>query len=201
MIEVERRYKVLDPESTVWLLQQNNIEVADEQRIVDMWFAPTTVHSQTDENQWFDVEHGIAYRIRRTESQVSGSQIILDSKQHTEANNHNTFKEEVLMNDDEVAMERFLEAKGYYNWLTIDKRRRIFSSNQQELSISMDTIDGVKQELGVDTVLEVEYIGEGSREDALSTIDAFVSSIKLSSYELFEASLTVEAMRVLAKFR
>lgn len=159
------------------------------------------LHDQTEHDKWFDNAGGIAYRIRDTWSQSNGRRLILDSKQHTDANNHNTFKEELIISHDEAAMLAFSEAHERYNWLTIDKVRRVFSSDQPELSISMDTINGVRQELGIDTVLELEYTGVGSRDDALAALGAFASSIQLGSHALFEKSLTVEAMQVLAKFR
>jgi adenylate cyclase class IV len=201
MIEVELRYKVNDTASTLARLRQLHVEVRDEQHIVDKWFIPSSLHNRKEHDAWFDNDHGVAYRIRRTTLPNGSIRIVLDSKQLTDANNHNTFKEEVLIHDDEPAMLTFLTAQGYYNWLTIDKKRRTFATDQKELAISMDTLEGIKNALGVDTVLEIEYTGAGSRDHALASIHAFASVLGLTSGDLFEKSLTVESMRVLAKFQ
>lgn len=198
--EVERRYRVAEPTLTVERLAHHGVTVHRSSRIIDRWFMPRYVRSLTEEEQWFDVEHGLAYRIRKTQHNDGDFDTLLDSKQHTEANDHNTFHEEVMMRGDESEMLKFLEGKEYYNWLTIDKRRTYFEGASDSLAITMDTIDGVKQALGVDTVLEVEYSGDGSRDEALRTIDDFATTIGLRREDLFEKSLTVESMRVLADF-
>lgn len=145
----------------------------------------------------------MALRIVYEKSSSSGGavSIVLDSKQHTEANDHNTFAEEVIMHDDENAMLKFVDEKEYFNWLTIDKIRRYFSSDRPELKVTMDTVSGVRDQLGLDTVLEIEYEGESSREEALALIDSFSAQLGLAPNLLFEKSLTTETMAVLAKFK
>lgn len=182
-------------------LGQHGAALQDEQHIVDKWFAPTDVHTRDDHDRWFDVDHGIAYRIRQVALSDGGNELILDSKQHTEADNHNTFNEEELMRGDESAMLAFLASKNYYNWLTIDKKRYRFHLPKPELKVIMDTVAGVKDTLGLDTVLELEYAGNGSRDDALTAIDSFASNLGLQGSTLFDKSLTVESMSVLAKFQ
>lgn len=201
MIEIERRYKIKDIDMMTDRLQERGLTLRDEKRIVDEWFVPFEVDSREKHDVWFDEEHGVAYRIRKTVSSDDMQDIILDSKQHTAANDHNTFNEEVVLRGDEAAMRELLEEKGYYNWLTIDKTRRFFDSAWPEMHITMDTVSGVKQELGIDTVLEIEYSGDGTREQALAMIDEVATSLGLHADMLFEKSLTVESMQVLAKFR
>ncbi len=200
MLEVERRYKVYDPEAMLGVLSLHGANPRNEQHVVDRWFAPTFVHSQADEDKWFDHDHGIAYRIRQIALPSGAWSSLLDSKQLTAANDHSTFAEEVVMQDEESAMLQFLKDKGYYNWLTIDKNRCRFASPRPELTIVMDTVAGVKDVLGIDTVLEIEYAGEGTRNQALTAIGSFADALGLKPSTLFEKSLTVEAMRVLARF-
>lgn len=199
-IEVELRYKIDDAEAAVALLAVHDTKLEKEQHIIDRWFIPKTVRSRKEHDVWFDEEHGLAYRIRFSEDE-NGQSTILDSKQHTEANNHNTFKEDTLPLSDLAEMEKYLDDEGYYNWLTIDKTRKVFSSSHADLAITMDSIGGIKDEIGVDTVLEVEYSGEASRDEALQIITDFASKLGLDEGHQFDKSLTVESMRVLAKFQ
>ncbi len=200
-IEIEQRYQVDDAAAMASLLARHGVDLQSEQRIIDQWFVPQSVHTRIQHDRWFDQDHGVAYRIRRTALHNGQSHIILDSKQHTEADNHNTFKEDVVMSDDYEAMLHFLESKGYYNWLTLDKKRQHFSSPQADLSITMDKVAGIKDVLGIDTVLELEYKGKASRDRALSIINGFAATLGLSLDSQFAKSLTVESIRVLAKFQ
>lgn len=201
MIEIEKRYKINDIDGAINRLSECGVAPKDEKRIIDEWYIPLEVDSREKHDVWFDEEHGVAYRIRKVMTPHDEAKIILDSKQHTAANNHNTFNEEIILQDDEPAMREFLKEKGYYNWLTLDKIRRSFDSMWPEMHITMDTVSGVKQKLGSDTVLEIEYSGDGTRDQALSMIDKVAASIGLTDDVLFEKSLTVESMQVLARFR
>lgn len=183
-------------------LSRHGVSVQSEQHLIDKWFAPTTLHDQAHHDRWFDNDHGIAYRIRTVVTpDGTPASVTLDSKQHTAANDHNTFKETVLPYDTEAAMLDFLQAQGYYNWLTIDKLRRTFASPQPNISIVLDSIAGVKEALGLNAVLELEYAGSAPREEALAILDDFARSLGFSANDLFAKSLTVEAMRVLARFQ
>jgi adenylate cyclase class IV len=201
MIEVERRYKVSSPQAMLATLAAHAVTLLEEQHVIDQWYIPDTIHNQADHDVWFDENRGLACRLRRVFLPDGAVQAVLDSKQHTDANNHNTFKEEVIMRGDEAAMERWLQDRRYYNWLTIDKLRRRFHSPTAGLSIVMDTVEGVKEALGFDTALELEYEGEGTRDEALAAIDDFAKTLGLTAGDLFEKSITVESMRVLARFR
>jgi adenylate cyclase class IV len=196
IVEIEQRYKIDNAKAAVSLLAQHGADLKDEQHIIDKWFIPQNIHTRAQHDLWFDRDHGVAYRIRYVTLPDGLSNILLDSKQHTEANNHNTFKEDTLIFDDEAAMLRFLGDKEYYNWLTIDKKRQRFHSPRPDLAISMDSIAGIKDAIGIDTVLELEYT-----DQALSVINDFASMLGLSPGSQFPKSLTVEAMRVLAQFK
>ncbi|HSW66239.1 MAG TPA: hypothetical protein VLI54_03830 [Bacillota bacterium] len=200
MIEIEQRYKVFDPQATIAALETQGVILQQENRVIDCWFAPRTVQSQADQDVWFDKQHGVAYRIRKIALPGDTFDIALESKQHTTANNHNTFNEEVIMRGDEAAMQAWLAQKDYYNWLTIDKLRRRFASPHPELEVVMDTVAGVRGTLGIDTVLEIEYQGEATRDAALQAIANFAGTLGFTPDMRFDKSLTVESMRVLARF-
>ncbi len=201
MIEIEQRYKIVAPDVTIAQLAEYGATLTGKKHVIDEWFTPTYVHSQADEEDWFDAKHGLAYRIRRVEKADGSWDTLLDTKQLTEDSNHNTFKEEIIMRDDEAAMRSLLEEKNYYNWLTIDKQRYSFASPDPELIITMDTIVGVQEALGLDTVLEIEYAGDAPRDQALEKLASFAETLDLAPELLFEKSLTVESMRVLARFK
>lgn len=65
MIEIERRYKIYDPQATIDALDDCGLKLQGEQHIIDKWFIPKSINTQTEHNEWFDKNHGIAYRIRK----------------------------------------------------------------------------------------------------------------------------------------
>lgn len=202
MIEIERRYKVASPADMINNLAKHGVVPTQEKHIIDQWFIPDHIRSRAEHNIWFDDEHGEAFRIRQTELPDSSFGIVLDSKQHTEANDHNTFRERTVENiPDLQAAEAYLKSKGYYNWLTIDKHRAIFNANQPNVEIVLDEIDGLAEKIGVGAALELEYQGEVPRGEALHALRELAATFGLTDDDLFEKSLTVAAMDVLARFR
>lgn len=199
-IEVELRYKVQGPAAMVERLAAANMPVAKKQHLIDQWFAPTHVKSMAQEEQWFDHGHGIAWRIRRVEGSDGTFATTLDSKQLTEANNHNTFKEtppESISYEDAVAR---LQKKQYRCWLTIDKTRHTFASTDPHIEVVMDEIAGMAEKIGVPAGLELEYKGEGTRDEALQALSAFAAKFGLDESDRFERSFTVASMQALADF-
>lgn len=200
--EIELRYKIVDPEYTLQSLAQKGVALRKSVQIVDKWYVPSSVHSQADQDRWYDDTLGVAYRIRKTiDSDKSDPSITLDSKQLIRPNDHSTFNESIIMSGDEPTAEKYLAGLDYYNWLTIDKVRHYFAYSDESVEIVMDTVLGVRESLGVDTVLEIEYKGVAGEADALSKIRDVARSLNLSDWQLFDKSLTVESMKVLAKFR
>ncbi len=198
-IEVEQRYKVLDPDAAIEQLRQKGIPLKKEQHFIDEWFLPAAIKTRAEHDKWFDEDHGVAYRIRRVEQPDGSFAVTLDSKQLTSDNNHNTFKEEALpptTYDDALA---FVQAKHYRKWLTIDKQRHSFDTGRADLLVTMDSVAGLREKVGVGAVLEIEYSGDGTRDDALRTIDEFARTLGVDTNGLFDKSLTVTAMDALAQ--
>jgi len=201
MLEVEQRYKITDTDATIKTLKANGLSEASKQHIIDEWFAPLDVQSHERQREWFDGEHGLAYRVRRVE-QPDGTFIVkVETKQLTSANDHNTFAETVIDISDYDEAHKFLTDKDYWNWLTIDKTRITFASSDPELEIVLDEIEGLAEKIGVGAALEIEYKGDADRDAALEKIGAFASMLGLDVSQLFAKSLTVEAMVELAKFK
>jgi adenylate cyclase class IV len=184
-------------------LAARGIEHVSEKRVIDMWFAPKSVQSHEQQQQWFDVEHGVAYRLRTTTyGGGTDSTVSLESKQLTSDNDHNTFTENVLEDiDTSDKAVNYLSEMGYWNWLTIDKTRHEFKSENSHLEIVIDEIAGLAEKIGIGAALEIEYKGEASRDEALQMIDGLANELGLSADQLFEKSLTVESMTELAKFQ
>jgi adenylate cyclase class IV len=200
-IEVELRYKVHEPAAMITRLATANMPVAKKQHLIDQWFAPTHVHSQAEEDEWFDVKHGVAWRIRRIEQPDGSFVVTLDSKQLTEANNHNTFKETPPQTMDYDAALAELAKKEYYCWLTIDKTRHTFAGTDPHIEVVMDEIAGMAEAIGVPAGLEIEYKGQGTRDEALQILGDFAAKFGLDESDRFERSFTVESMQALANFK
>jgi adenylate cyclase class IV len=200
MIEIEKRYRIHDVAATIQRLAENDIHLVNQTRVIDEWYTPLEIQTQEQEEEWFDRDHGIAYRIRRTQAKLGGFVVKVESKQLTDANNHDTFKEETLDIVDYDDAQKHMEEIGYWNWLTIDKTRRTFASPDPEIQIILDEIAGLAEKIGVGAALELEYEGNASRDEALAKLVAFSEGLGLSPDQLFEKSLTVEAMSELAKF-
>lgn len=200
MMEIELRYKIQNVQEARKKLAEYGINEVNKSHIIDMWFAPLDVQSHEEQKQWFDENRGIAYRIRQVEQADSSFLVKVESKQLTHEGNHDTFHEEVIATNGYDETIHFLGDKGYWNWLTIDKTRYSFDSGDAEIEIVVDEIDGLAEKIGIGAVLEIEYTGEASREDALRKLGEFAAKLGIDSGQRFEKSLTVEAMTVLAKF-
>lgn len=200
-IEVELRYKVHDTQATMRALAAQGIRQTGKTHLIDQWFAPTGVKSMADEVEWFDHQHGVAWRIRRTEQPDGSLHAIQDSKQLTSANNHDTFHETppvAVVYDDAVAD---LANMGYRCWLTIDKTRYLFDADDPRIEIVLDEIKGVAERIGVGAGLEVEFKGQGTREQALQVLHDVTARLGLNESDRFKQSFTVEAMQALADFK
>jgi adenylate cyclase class IV len=201
MIEIEKRYKVYDPPAMQAHLATLGIEQTGTSHIIDEWFAPLNVQSHKQQEQWFDIGRGIAYRVRRIE-QLSGLWAVkVETKQLTGAGNHNTFKEGYIEVTDYDDAHALLARQGYWNWLTIDKTRIQFNSPDPDIDIVLDEIGGLAEKIGIGAVLEIEYKGNASRDEALKKLVQCAVKLGVSEDQLFAKSLTVEAMTVLAQFR
>ncbi len=200
MIEIEKRYKIHDINDIIARLADSGIEQTDESHIIDEWFAPLKVQSHKQQVEWFDGNKGLAYRVRRTEQSDGSWKIKVETKQLTDAGNHNTFIETTVAITDYDEAHVFLEDQGYWNWLTIDKTRIQFDSHDPEIDIVLDEIAGLAEKIGVGAALEIEYQGEANRNEALDKLSAFAGDLGLPRDQLFAKSLTVESMTALAKF-
>ena len=200
MIEVEKRYKVLKLDEMLALLDGAGMQQVQQNHVVDEWYAPLDVQSHERQEEWFDKEHGIAYRIRRVEQKDESFTLEIETKQLTEANNHDTFKEERLSFATYDEARRYIEDLGYWNWLTIDKTRYKFDSHDTEVDVVLDYVAGLAEKIGVGAALEIEYQGDAERGEALKKLAGFATRLGLSDEQLFAKSFTVEAMQALAKF-
>lgn len=202
MIEIEQRYKVASPKDVAATMAEHGIKAVKQTHIIDQWFIPDTIRNREAHDIWFDEDHGLAYRIRQIEQDDGTFSVVIDSKQHTTASNHNTFQEGTVDSISTLAeAKEFLANAGYYNWLTIDKRRVLFDANDPHIEIVLDEIDGLSEKIGVGAALEIEYKGNESRDEALTILNSTASRLGLHEADLFEKSLTVAAMQVLARFK
>lgn len=200
-IEVELRYKVQDPPAMIERLAAAKMPVAKKQHLIDQWFAPVTVRSMAEEEKWFDEDHGVAWRIRRVEQPDGTFVASMDSKQLTEANNHNTFNETPPQTMDYDAAVAEITKKDYRCWLTIDKTRHTFASTDEHIEVVLDEIAGMRDAIGVPAGLELEYKGQGTRDEALKILGDFAAKFGLDESDRFERSFTVESMQALANFK
>lgn len=200
-IEVELRFKVHDVPALIAQMQAKGVTKAGKKRIIDQWFAPTYVRSMEQVEDWFDKKHGVAWRIRRTEQSDGSFAAVVDSKQLTDANNHDTFKETppVAMPYDDAVAE--ITKKEYRCWLTIDKTRHSFDAGDPRFEVVLDEIEGMQQKVGVGAGLEIEFSGEGTREQALQVLGEFAAKLGVDNLERFQKSFTVQSMQALANFK
>jgi adenylate cyclase class IV len=203
-LEVELRYKVHDVPGVLGRLSGQGISVARTEHLIDEWFLPEHIQSLKDEQQWFDVDRGIAWRIRRTEKDGK-STLGVESKQLTEDMNHNSFLETTA---DFATYDDALQAmndRQYKNWLTIDKTRYILASShpditQDEFELVIDDIAGLAAKIGVGACLEIEHKGTSTREEALRKIARVAVLLGFTADDQIEKSLTVLSMTALARF-
>ncbi len=201
MIEIEQRYKVHSVDKAIAMLAYSGITQTGSSHIIDEWYAPLTVQSHQQQEQWFDEGRGVAYRIRQVEQPDGSFMAKLESKQLTAVGNHNTFDEQVINVAGYEEALAFVANKYYWNWLTIDKTRLVFDSHDPELDIVLDEITGLAEKIGVGAALEIEYQGEADRDGALAKLNTVAEKLGLTPEQLFAKSLTVEAMTELAKFK
>lgn len=203
-LEVELRYKVHDVPACLQQLAKLGLTVTKTERLIDEWYAPLKVTSLETQRTWFDQERGVAWRIRR--HGVDGAmQLEVTSKQLSEHDNHNSFIETL---DDLASYPLAVAAmkdKGYRNWLTLDKTRYYLSGSAagfdpNEFEFVLDDIDGLAAKVSVGACLEIEYKGTDSRDVALQKLHAAGAKLGFGEDDLFEKSLTVVAMTVLARF-
>jgi len=199
-LEVELRYKVYDTEALIKRLAQVGIIVTKKEHLIDQWFMPAHVKSQAEEHAWFDENRGIAWRVRRTEKSDGTFELSVESKQLSEARNHNTFIEGNARVHDYDAALAMMTAKNYRCWLTIDKTRFKFDSGKPNIELILDEVAGLAEKIGIGAVLECEFTGEATRKQALDELEKLASSLGFTPDEQFEKSLTVESMSALADF-
>ncbi len=203
-LEIELRYKVADVADCLKKLALQDITVARQERLVDEWHTPTYVHDLAAEQQWFDHDHGVAWRIRRIYANDKET-LEVTSKQLTDDNNHNSFHETTAQFASYKDAVAGIAQKGQYNWLTIDKTRYFLTSANpaipnQQFELVVDHIEGLADKIGVGACLEIEYKGTASRDQALADIARVAALCGFSADDLFQKSLTVESMTALAHF-
>ena len=203
-LEVELRYQVHDVDECLKRLADAKITPKHTERLIDEWYLPKTIKNLGEEQEWFDENHGIAWRIRRAEKD---GKTVLDvtSKQLTDDNNHNSFHETTASFDSYEAAVRAQQERDYKNWLTIDKTRRTFKSanpqvSNDEFELVLDHVAGLAEKIGVGACLEIEYKGTATRAEALERISKVAVMLGFSEADQFEKSLTVESMTALAHF-
>lgn len=199
-LEVELRYKVHNVPALIAQLAARGIPVVKKEHLIDQWFMPTHVKSQTEEHTWFDENRGIAWRVRRTEQASGDFTVKVESKQLSAAKNHNTFIETTADISDYDQALQTMRRRNYRCWLTIDKTRLTFATNRPDMTVVLDEIAGLAAKIGVGAALELEFTGTGSRVTALRELRDFAKQLGFSSDDQFDKSLTVEAMSALADF-
>lgn len=204
-LEIELRYKVHDVQVLLDKLKKLHIRVDRQEHLIDEWFHPDTVTNLAEQRAWFDDEHGIAWRIRRTQQADRSWALDVTSKQLTEDDNHNSFHETAATFASYEAAVQAMADRDYYNWLTIDKTRYFLTSSNPnipdaEFELVLDHIAGLADKIGVGACLEIEYKGTEQRQEALKKIKAVAQQLGFSDSDLFEKSLTVTSMTELAHF-
>jgi adenylate cyclase class IV len=203
-LEVELRYKVLDVSACLERLKKEGLTVARTEHLVDEWYLPKNIASLKEEQEWFDENHGVAWRVRRA-TKDGVTKLETTSKQLTDDNNHNSFyetEEQYASYDDAV---KAMGEREYKNWLTIDKTRYFLESSNKDIpaaeyELIIDEIAGLAEKIGVGACLEIEHKGTDGREVALSKIQSVAGSLGFSTNDQFDKSLTVVSMTELARF-
>lgn len=204
-LEVELRYKVNSVPDCLERLKKHGLRVARKEHLIDEWYHPDTITNLAQQHDWFDNQHGIAWRIRRTEQPNGAWALEVTSKQLTDDNNHNSFHETTATFESYAAAQQAMDDRDYYNWLTVDKTRYFFTSTNPEISddefeLVLDEIEGLAAKIGVGACLEIEHKGSHNREAALQKIEGIAGSLGFRQDDLFEKSLTVVSMTELAHF-
>lgn len=199
--EIEHRYKIDDPQTCIASLGALGISLVSSRHLIDEWFAPAYIRNLKQEEDWFDNQKGVAWRIRRSEQPDGTFAVQVGSKQLTDASNHNTFIEQVMphVSDYHDARAKMADMN-YRNWLTIDKTRFTFDSGRADIELVLDSVAGLAEAIGVGAVLEIEYKGTVNREQALSLLGEFAAQLGFRPGDRFDRSLTVEAKPALANF-
>jgi adenylate cyclase class IV len=204
-LEIEKRYKVYDVKACLAACKDLGLVVQRTSHLIDEWYLPEHIRSLEEEKKWFDVDHGLAWRIRRSDQNGSHESLEVTSKQLTEDSNHNTFQETTEVFDSYNSAVESLRMRDYKNWLTIDKTRYLLSSanpdiSNEEFEIVIDEIAGLADKIGIGACLEIEHKGAHSRQDALKKIAAIAKLLGFSDDDSYEQSLTVVSMTELARF-
>lgn len=192
-IEVELRYKVENANK----IQQNLLilgaELVQQSHIIDHWFIPIGIKNMDEEIIWFDKKRNTGIRIREYINEY-GNQVdtTLETKRLTLSLNHDTFLETSVKVESYIKAKDFLEMLDRKEYLTIDKNRLLYKTEQ--LAICIDSI----KDYG--SGIEIEFTGGGNREEIIKKIQVFAKKIGLDESKRFEKSLTVDAMSVLARF-
>jgi adenylate cyclase class IV len=203
-LEVELRYRVHDVPAVLGRLSRQGISVVRTEHLIDEWFLPETIKSLEEEQQWFDVERGVAWRVRRSEKDGK-STLGVESKQLTEDMNHNSFLETTADHPSYEAAVQAMKDLKYKNWLTIDKTRYMLTSSNPQISndefeLVIDDIAGLAAKIGVGACLEIEHKGTSTREEALLNIAKVAEGLGFTAEDQIEKSLTVLSMTALARF-
>lgn len=186
-MEIELRYKISSIDDTQKKLAELGARQIKETRVVDYWFVPNEISSQAEEDDWFEVKAECAMRIRDENGKAS-----LGYKRMTKDRNHNTFLDaDCGIESVEKGLE-LMKVLGRKNFLTVDKHRIKYELGEMEICI--DTI----KDYGIG--LEIEYKREGEREEILGKIKDMATKLGISDEQRLEKSMTVEAMKALARF-
>jgi adenylate cyclase class IV len=204
-LEIELRFKVHDVPATLGRLSKFGLTVVRTEHLIDEWFLPSTIMSLPAEQEWFDEQRGIAWRIRRSDEQGEQS-LDVTSKQLTEDMNHNSFLETTADVDTYEDALQLMKDRSYKNWLTIDKTRYLLSSTNPDISndefeLVIDDTAGLAAKIGVGACLEIEHKGSSTRSKALEKIQHVATQLGFTADDQIEKSLTVLSMTALARFK
>lgn len=191
-IEVELRYQVTDVEVfKKKLLEQEAVFVRSE-HIIDHWYIPHTIQNAEEQHEWFNVERGWSLRIREIEQEDGSMKTLVGSKRVVADDGHKGLAEAECEIESFSAAEPLIALMDRKEFLTIDKKRAVYTCGNFEIVI--DDIKGY----GVGT--EIEMKTEMDKGEALQQIEAYAQTLGLTKDDEHELSITVSAMKDLAQY-
>jgi adenylate cyclase class IV len=227
-IEDEARYKVANTSDVIEILKRVGFSLRQQVDQIDHWFIPNEIMSVEEQAHWFDLEGGVAIRIREESEKVDEVKLELTAKSLAIPGDHASLRNvegplsfvtmnEVLkeiQKDGEIgvvgtdkedtltvaAAKLVLESAGRKEYLTIRKQRQNFGSESHpDVVVSVDIIPDLMPKLGFSSAIEIEYVGSSSNASS-ATIVRVCEEIGLSDSDTLEVGLPRLAVEYLAKF-
>lgn len=195
-VEVEHRYILKNRIRTENKLRKMGAKLTGHSHITDHYFAPNSVKSMKDKDDWYDSPTGYAVRIRELDNDYSGRIITtmevgkLAGPDYTD--HSNTIEKDIVVPDYRSTKE-LLILMDSKEFLTIDKERFVYSLNN--IKYCFDSIKDWKDGLEIEIVSPKSEIGK-----AQGKIKKAATALGLKEKHKANRSFTYMIMQERAQF-